>query len=117
MWSMSKRRREGGGFPGAELIQRELAEGTNRLRVGIKPEGKAPAREGTEIADADGKVIGQITSGGFGPSAEGPVAMGYVQSDHATPGTSVALMVRGTARPAHVVEMPVVPHHYYRKPK
>jgi aminomethyltransferase len=117
VWSMSKRRREGGGFPDAERIQRELAEGTSRLRVGIKPEGKAPAREGTEIADADGKVIGQITSGGFGPSAEGPVAMGYVQSDHAAPGTSVALMVRGTARPAHIVEMPVVQHRYYRKPK
>jgi aminomethyltransferase len=117
VWSMSKRRREGGGFPDAERIQRELAEGTSRLRVGIKPEGKAPAREGTEIADADGKVIGQITSGGFGPSAEGPVAMGYVQSDHAAPGTSVALMVRGTARPAHIVEMPVVQHRYYRKQK
>jgi aminomethyltransferase len=117
VWSMSKRRRAEGGFPGAERIQRELSEGPSRLRVGIKPEGKAPAREGTQIVDADSNAIGQITSGGFGPSAEGPVAMGYVQSSHATPGTSVALLVRGTARPAHVVEMPVVAHRYYRKQK
>ena len=115
VWSMSKRRREEGGFPGAGRIQRELNEGPSRLRVGIQPEGKAPAREGTEIVDAAGLKIGHVTSGGFGPSAGGPVAMGYVQSAHAAPGTSVGLMVRGSARPARVVEMPFVQHRYFRK--
>lgn len=115
VWSMSKRRREEGGFPGANRIHRELAEGPSRLRVGIKPEGKAPAREGTEIIDAKGKKIGEVTSGGFGPSANGPVAMGYVDSAHATPGTDIDLMVRGQARPAKVAAMPFVPHRYYRK--
>ena len=93
MWSMSKRRREEGGFPGAERIQRELRDGPSRVRVGIKPEGKAPAREGTEIVDAGGNTIGAVTSGGFGPSAEGPVAMGYVQSANAEPGSEIGLKV------------------------
>ena len=117
VWSMSKRRREEGGFPGADRIQKELRDGPDRLRVGIQPEGKAPAREGTEIVDSNGNVIGQVTSGGFGPSADGPVAMGYVQSAHANPGVEVGLMVRGAARPAHIAEMPFVPHRYYRKQK
>ena len=117
VWSMSKRRREEGGFPGADRIQKELRDGPSRLRVGIKPEGRAPAREGTEIVDANGSKIGKITSGGFGPSAEGPIAMGYVQSAQATPGSEIGLMVRGDARPARVVETPFVQHRYYRKPK
>jgi aminomethyltransferase len=117
VWSISKRRREEGGFPGAERIQRELREGPDRRRVGIRPEGKAPAREGTEIVDADGRSIGTITSGGFGPSVDGPVAMGYVTSEHSDPGTEVGLMVRGTSRAARVADMPFVPPRYYRKPR
>ncbi len=117
VWSMSKRRREEGGFPGADRIRKELRDGPGRLRVGITPDGRAPAREGTEIVDGNGASIGKITSGGFGPSANGPVAMGYVQSEHARPGNEVGLMVRGEARPARVVEMPFVPHRYYRKQK
>jgi len=117
VWSMSKRRREGGGFPGSERIQRELRDGPGRLLAGIQPEGKAPAREGTQIVDAGGNEIGVVTSGGFGPSAEGPVAMGYVQSAHAAPGSKIGLMVRGEARPGNVVAMPIVPHRYYRKQK
>lgn len=116
VWSMSKRRREEGGFPGEERILRELQDGPGRLRVGIQPEGRAPAREGTQIV-ADGNEIGVVTSGGFGPSAEGPVAMGYVKRAHAEPGSEIGLMVRGEARPAKVVTMPIVPHRYYRKPK
>ena len=69
-WSIGKRRREEGGFPGAERIQRELREGAARKRVGIKPEGRAPAREGTEIHGAEDAPIGKVTSGGFGPSVE-----------------------------------------------
>ncbi len=117
VWSMSKRRRAEGGFPGETRIQRELQDGPGRLRVGIQPEGRAPAREGTQIVDADGAQIGVVTSGGFGPSAQGPVAMGYVKRAHASPGSEIGLMVRGEARPAKVVTMPIVPHRYYRKQK
>jgi aminomethyltransferase len=114
VWSVQKRRREEGGFPGADRIRRELAEGVARRRVGILPEGKAPAREGTEIADAEGRVIGTVTSGGFGPSIGGPVAMGYVETPFAEVGTAVQLMVRGKALPARIAPMPFVPQRYYR---
>jgi aminomethyltransferase len=113
-WAIQKRRRAEGGFPGAAVIARQLKEGVPRKRVGIKPEGRAPAREGTEITDAAGAVIGRITSGGFGPSADGPVAMGYVATAQATLGTPLQLMVRGTPRPARVAPLPFVPHRYYR---
>jgi aminomethyltransferase len=114
-WSIQKRRRQEGGFPGAARLQAELANGPNRKRVGIKPEGRAPAREGAEIHAADGSVkIGEITSGGFGPSVQGPVAMGYVDTAHAEPGTPVTLIVRGKKLPAQVVTMPFVPHRYAR---
>ena len=114
VWSIQKRRREGGGFPGASRIQAELAKGPSRKRVGILPDGKAPAREHTEITDAAGRRIGEITSGGFGPSVGGPVAMGYVEAASAAPGTAVQLVVRGTPRPAKVVAMPFTPHRYFR---
>jgi aminomethyltransferase len=113
-WSIGKRRREEGGFPGAERIQRELREGASRKRVGIKPEGKAPAREGTEIKSAEGETIGKVTSGGFGPSVNGPVAMGYVVTKYAAPGTALNLIVRGKPLPAQVVALPFVPHRYVR---
>jgi aminomethyltransferase len=115
VWSIQKRRREEGGFPGAERIQRELASGPARKRVGILPEGKAPAREGAEITDETGRVIGQVTSGGYGPSLGGPLAMGYVAADFAAPGTALTLMVRGKPLPARVVAMPFVPHRYVRR--
>lgn len=113
-FALAKRRRAGGGFLGAEVIQRQLREGTARKRVGIKPEGRAPARDGAEIRDAGGATIGKITSGGFGPTVGGPIAMGYVASAHAVPGTALSLMVRGTPMPARVVPLPFVPHRYYR---
>ena len=113
-WAIGKRRREEGGFPGAEVVQEQLRSGPKRKRVGIIPEGKAPARAHTEILDGDGLKIGEITSGGFGPSVNGPVAMGYVSSTHASPGTPVLLSVRGKNLPARIVTMPFVPHHYYR---
>ena len=115
-WSIQKRRREEGGFPGAERIQRELREGPKRLRVGIKPEGRAPARDGTEILDTSGARIGVITSGGFGPTVNGPIAMGYVETAFGKPGAAIQLMVRGKALPAQIVDLPFVPHRYLRKP-
>ncbi len=114
VWAMQKRRREQGGFPGADVVQRALAQGPARKRVGILPEGKAPARAHTEIADASGAVVGEITSGGFGPSVNGPVAMGYVRADLAQVGTKLQLMVRGKALPAKVAAMPFVPNRYHR---
>ncbi|MGY9003526.1 MAG: glycine cleavage system aminomethyltransferase GcvT, partial [Rhodospirillales bacterium] len=81
-WTISKRRREIGGFPGVDIILNQLATGTCRKRVGLRPSGKAPARAHTEITDATGKVIGEVTSGGFGPSVGGPVAMGYIDTDY-----------------------------------
>jgi aminomethyltransferase len=113
-WVIQKRRRAEGGYPGAAVIASELAQGARRKRVGIQPEGRAPAREGTEIIGEDGTVIGRITSGGFGPSVDGPVAMGYVAAEQAALGTSLKLMVRGTPRPARIVPLPFVPHRYHR---
>ncbi len=116
-WSIQKRRRIEGGFPGADSILRELKDGPARRRVGIKPEGKTPAREGTEICSMDGSRIGTITSGGFGPSVNGPVAMGYVDATHAAPGTQLTLIVRDKPLPARVVELPFVPNRFIRKAK
>ena len=113
-WAIAKRRREEGGFPGSGVLQRQWQSGTSRKRVGILPEGKAPARAHTEIADEAGQVIGEVTSGGFGPSVNNPIAMGYVATGHAAPGTRLQLLVRGKALPAKVVALPFVPHRYRR---
>ncbi|MCA8888056.1 MAG: glycine cleavage system aminomethyltransferase GcvT [Parvularculaceae bacterium] len=111
---IGKRRKDEANFPGAERIMKELSGGLTRLRVGLKPAGKAPAREGVEIVDLQGNKIGVITSGGFGPSVNGPVAMGYVDVQHSASGVKVQLMVRGKPVDATVVDMPVIPHNYYR---
>ncbi|CAH1655386.1 Aminomethyltransferase (glycine cleavage system T protein) [Hyphomicrobiales bacterium] len=113
-WSIQKRRRTDGGFPGYRRIVGELAEGPLRQRVGILPQGRAPAREGTQILDASGELIGEVTSGGFGPTAEGPVAMGYVVRDFAGVGTDIQLSVRGKLLPASIVPLPFVAHRYKR---
>jgi aminomethyltransferase len=113
-WSVQRRRREEDGFPGAARVQRELAEGPARRRVGLKPEGRVPAREGAEIREPKGGAIGTVTSGGFGPTVGGPIAMGYVESRFATPGTPVVLIVRDKELPASVVALPFVPHRYWR---
>ncbi|VAW11066.1 Aminomethyltransferase (glycine cleavage system T protein) [hydrothermal vent metagenome] len=113
-WAVSKRRREEGGFPGAKRILAELAQGPARVRVGILPQGRAPAREHTEIRKAEGGRIGSVTSGGFGPTVGGPIAMGYVETAFAEPGTEINLLVRGRALPAQVVELPFVPHNFLR---
>ncbi len=113
---LSKARRERADFPGAERILAELADGTSRIRIGLEVEG-APAREGAEIVDAEGKAIGVVTSGGFSPSLNRSIALGLVPPSFATPGTAIGVSLRGRVRPARVAETPFVPHRYYRKPR
>jgi aminomethyltransferase len=113
-WTIAKRRRQEGGFPGADRILGEIASGPARRRVGLRPDGGAPAREGAEILDAGGQALGRVTSGGFGATVNAPIAMGYVAAHAAAPGTPVQLVVRGAARPARVAPLPFVPHRYAR---
>jgi aminomethyltransferase len=113
-WSIQKRRRGEGGFPGAKRIQDALANGPARQRVGIRPDGRAPAREGAEIVSMDGAPLGVVTSGGFGPSVGVPIAMGFVAPAHAAVGTPISLVVRGKPLSARVVTLPFNPHAYYR---
>ena len=115
-WAIQKRRREEGGFPGAERILSGLKEGPERLRIGLSILGKAPAREGAEIVDGDGTVIGHVTSGGFAPSLQKPIAMGYITTSFAKAGTKVNLRVRKRLLEAEVATMPFVPQRYVRKP-
>jgi aminomethyltransferase len=114
VWSIGKERRAKGGFPGDTIIIRQIADGPPRRRVGLRPEGRTIAREGTDIADSGGTVVGKVTSGGFGPSLNGPLAMGYVDRAHAAAGTKLGLTVRGKTVPAEIVPMPFVKHTYWR---
>jgi aminomethyltransferase len=114
VWTMSKRRREQGGFPGDAVIKKQLTEGAPRLRVGLKPQDRAPARGHTPIVGDGDAPVGEVTSGGFGPSVDGPIAMGYVRADLAKDGTALGLMVRGARRAASVVSLPFAPHRYHK---
>ncbi|WP_104839255.1 glycine cleavage system aminomethyltransferase GcvT [Sinorhizobium fredii] len=119
-WAIQKSRRAGGeragGFPGADRILAELAGGTRRRRVGLKPEGRAPVRGGAKLfADANGAVpVGSVTSGGFGPSVDCPIAMGYVDAAHAENGTQIFAEVRGKYLPVTVSALPFVKQTYKR---
>ncbi len=113
-WSIQKRRRVEGGFPGAERIRNALALGPGRMRIGLRPDGRAPAREGAEIVSENGTPIGVVTSGGFGPSLNAPIAMGFVDRAHAQTGAAVGLVVRGKTLSARIVDLPFHPHAYYR---
>ena len=116
-WAIQKARRAGGersgGFPGSERVLYELAHGPDRLRVGLRPEGRAPMREGTQLF-AGSEPVGTITSGGFGPSVAAPVAMGYVTAEHARPGTKLMAELRGRMLPVTVSPMPFHPTTYKR---
>lgn len=113
-WTIGKRRRAAGGFPGAAVILGQLANGPPRLRVGLLPDDRAPARAHTVITLPDGRPVGAVTSGGFGPTIDGPLAMGYVEAACAASGTRLMLVVRDQPRPARVVELPFVPHRYHK---
>ena len=116
-FALSKSRKEAANFNGADRILKELADGSSRVRVGLSVKEGAPAREGAEIADLDGNVIGKITSGGPSPTLGRNIAMGYVPPKYADLGTDLKVIVRGKAAAAEVVAMPFVATRYYRKPK
>lgn len=113
LFGINRRRRTEGGFPGADRIIREINEGTARKWVGLKIEGRLPAREGAEVF-AGGAHVGTVTSGGFSPTLQQPIAMAYVASDHAAPGTALEVEVRGKRLAATITPTPFVPHRYYR---
>jgi aminomethyltransferase len=114
-FALSKRRREEGGFPGAERILLEREQGAVVRRVGLIIEGRQPVREGALVIDDEGSEIGRVTSGGFAPSVGQPIAMAYVPAALATPGTTISLAQRGKVHRATVAPMPFVPHRYVRK--
>ena len=118
LWAISKARRadgtRAGGFPGADNIFTQQQTGVSRKRVGLLPQERTPVREGAEIVDADGTVIGTVCSGGFGPTLGGPLAMGYLDSAFIALDTEVSALVRGKKVPLRVSKMPFVPQRYYR---
>ncbi len=113
-WTIGKRRRAEGGFAGATVVLDQLKTGPHRLRVGLRPTGKAPARALTPIVSTDGTSAGGVTSGGFSPTLGAPVAMGYVRRDVSAPGSELQLLVRDNILPAQVVPLPFVPHRYVK---
>ncbi len=117
-WALSKARRADGarpgGFPGDAVILRQLAQGVTRKRVGLLPDGRVPVREGAELVDAEGRKVGKVTSGAFGPTMGGPVAMGYVETALAKTDTELHALVRGKPQRVKVVKLPFVEQRYYR---
>lgn len=113
-WVIQRRRREAADFPGAERILSQLAQGPDVVRVGVRVLGRQPAREGSVVLAPDGATIGVLTSGGFGPTVQGPVAMGYVARAFSASGTAVQVVVRGKALEAEVADLPFVAHRYRR---
>jgi aminomethyltransferase len=115
-WSIGRRRRREGGFPGARRILAELADGPPRRRVGLLADGRQPVRAGADVTDDAGRTAGRVTSGGFSPTLERPVAMALVDSAHAAPGTALAAVARPgrSPQPATVAPLPFVPPRYRR---
>jgi aminomethyltransferase len=117
-WALSKARRADGarpgGYPGAEVILGQLAKGVQRKRVGLRVRDRMPVREGAELVDAQGARVGKVTSGGFGPTVGGPVAMAYVDIAHAAIGTALHAIVRGKTVSVEVAKTPFLPQRYYR---
>ncbi len=114
VWTIGRRRREESGFPGAKQILAQLSDGPRRSLVGIIPEGRAVARAPAEIQNDAGITIGKVTSGGFGATIGGPVAMGYVESAYAATDTAIAVIVRDKLIAARLVTLPFVPHRYHK---
>lgn len=117
VWAIQKRRRSEGGFPGDQVILDQIANGPGRRRVGLRPEGRAPVREGAVLLDELGIEAGFVTSGGFGPTVGAPIAMGYVATPAAAIDTRLIALVRSKEVPCRVAELPFVEHRYYRGTK
>jgi aminomethyltransferase len=115
-FAVSKRRLKAGDFPGAARVAREREGDLRRVRVGLKVLEGAPAREGAEIVDSNGAVVGKVTSGGFAPSLGAPIAMGFVTPALAEAATRLGVVVRGKTQAAEVAPLPFVPHRYVRNP-
>lgn len=117
-WAVAKVRRPGGaragGYPGAEVVDRQLSEGVGRKRVGIQPQGRVPVRDGALLADESGHAVGKVTSGGYGPTVEGPIAMAYVDARCGDEGVALSAEVRGRPVPVRVAGVPFVAHRYHR---
>ena len=117
-WAVSKSRRAGGarpgGFPGADIVLNQIAQGVSRKRVGILPQGKAPVREGVELFDGNDQVVGKVTSGGFSPTLGRPVSMAYVSAEQAAMDNELVAMVRGKAVPVKVARPGFVEARYFR---
>lgn len=113
-WSIPKRRRAEGGFPGADVIVAQLTAGPPRQRVGVSADGRRPIRDGAVLADAGGNQVGMVTSGGFGPTVDAPVAMAYVGAEHSADGTELFAEGRKGLEPCHVAPLPFTEHRYWR---
>ncbi len=117
-WALSKARRPGGdragGYPGVAVVERQLREGAPRKRVGLAPRGRAPVREGIELIDTEGESAGVVTSGGFGPTVNHPIAMGYVDRRCSEPGALLTARVRGKEMEIEVHALPFVKQNYHR---
>jgi aminomethyltransferase len=117
-WSISSSRRTGGskagGFLGSDLILQQISHGVKKRRVGFVVDGRSPVREGADITDSNGQIVGKITSGGFGPTLQAPIAMGYVSEENSNEGSRLNAIVRGKPRPIKVARMPFVNQRYYR---
>ena len=118
LWALSKIRRQdgqrAGGYPGAEVVFKQIQDKPQRKRVGLQPLGRAPVREGVEIANSDGNIVGSVTSGGFGATIGKPVSMGYVEREYSIIGTELNAVVRGKLQPVVVAKLPFVTQNYYR---
>ena len=118
IWSISHSRRadgaKAGGFLGADIILNQIVNGVDKRRVGFVVDGRAPVREGAEVVDDAGNVVGVVTSGGFGPTLQKPIAMGYVATEYAALGSKLNALVRGVPRPITVSKMPLVQQRYWR---
>ena len=113
-WSIGKRRRAEGGFPGESRILRALKQGPPRRRVGVLPQSKAPLREGAELYALGDEIVGHVTSGGFSPTLQRPIAMGYVASKHADVGATLSATLRDRRIEVDVAALPFVPHRYFK---
>ncbi len=116
-FALSKKRREAADFAGAERVLAQFPDRAPRRRVGLTVDGRQPVREGATVVDGDGNTIGEVTSGGFAPSLQRPIAMAMLPAGLAAPDTPVTVMQRGKPIACTVTAMPFVPHNYHRRPK